>query len=113
MQALVIKLPGLIGLLLPALLRLTGGQLRLPNRDYWLAPARYASTLSFLTKGLRRLAVWQLILLACVHALIVEANRLHPPQLAKGRFVFSLLFFFAGLLAWLVVLWHFCRRPPA
>ncbi|HEY9104712.1 hypothetical protein [Chitinimonas sp.] len=113
MQALVIALPGLFGLLLPALLRLSGERIRLPNRDYWLAPPHYEATLAFLATGLRWLAVWQLLLLGYVHTLIVEANRLHPPRLAEGRFEIGMLLFVGGLVVWLLlVLWRFGRQPP-
>ena len=60
--------------------------LKLPNRDYWLAPQRIDRTRAFLVAH----GVWfgsLLVILACfVHWLELAANRDQPPHLSNSMF---------------------------
>ncbi|MEP6609387.1 MAG: hypothetical protein ABJA83_11995 [Burkholderiaceae bacterium] len=76
----------------------------LPNREYWLAPERRASTAS----QLGRLALFPasvlLLFLCFVHWQVVQANLSPSKQLTPGPFWAGLVLFAVAVGAWLVVL---------
>jgi uncharacterized membrane protein len=85
--------------------------LKLPNREYWLAPPRIARTRAFLiTHG-----VWfgsLLVSLLCfMHWLVLQANREQPPHLSNQNFLYGLLVLFIGMLVWIGTLMFAFRRP--
>jgi uncharacterized membrane protein len=86
--------------------------LKLPNRDYWLAPQRLARTRSFLTAH----GVWfgsLLVALACVvHRLELAANRAQPPHLSSQSFAAMLIAFLIATAAWVATLMLAFRLPP-
>ena len=85
--------------------------LKLPNREYWLAPPRLDQTRAFLVAH----GVWfgsMLVVLACfVHWLELTANRQQPPHLSNSSFAAVLIAFFIATAAWLAVLMFAFRRP--
>jgi uncharacterized membrane protein len=85
--------------------------LKLPNRDYWLAPQRLARTRAFLVAH----GVWfgsLLVTLACfVHWLELRANRQQPPHLSSQTFAAGLIAFLLAMAAWIAVLMLAFRRP--
>jgi hypothetical protein len=87
--------------------------MKLPNRDYWLAPERIARTRSLLVAH----GVWfgsLLIAMVCfVHWLELDAHRRTPPQLSNGLIEAGLLVFFLITAAWIVALLIAFRRPSA
>jgi uncharacterized membrane protein len=56
-------------------------RLKLPNRDYWLAPERRAETAAYLAVHMTRLGSALIVFLGYVHALVVAANLRHPLEL--------------------------------
>jgi hypothetical protein len=85
--------------------------LKLPNREYWLAPPRVDQTRAFLVAH----GVWfgsLLAILGCfVHWLELAANRQQPPHLSNSSFAAVLIAFFIATAAWLAVLMFAFRRP--
>lgn len=87
MIAVAVGLPMLIVALTAWLPRIAPGAMNIPNRDYWLAPERRASTFAYLTAH----ACWMGIALAAfvtaLHLIIIDANGPSPAQLRMERFL--------------------------
>jgi uncharacterized membrane protein len=85
--------------------------LKLPNRDYWLAPERIDRTRAFLVAH----GVWfgsLLVVLACfVHWLELAANRVQPPHLSNSMFAAVMIAFLLATAAWIAALMVAFRRP--
>lgn len=85
--------------------------LKLPNRDYWLAPGRLDRTRAFLIAH----GVWfgsLLVALACcVHWLELGANRRQPPHLSNQWFAAVVIAFLIATAAWIATLMFAFRRP--
>ena len=86
-------------------------EMKLPNREYWLAPPRIGRTRAFLVAH----GVWfgsLLVTLGCfVHWQELSANRLLPPHLSGAAFAAGLIAFLAATVVWLAVLMFAFRRP--
>jgi uncharacterized membrane protein len=84
--------------------------LKLPNREYWLAPQRLDRTRGFLVAH----GVWfgsLLVALVCmVHWLELAANRQHPPHLSNQAFFAVLAAFLIATAAWVGALMFAFRR---
>jgi uncharacterized membrane protein len=87
--------------------------MKLPNRDYWLAPERIAQTRSLLINY----AVWfgsTMVAMACyVHWLELGAHRSVPPHLANQLVGGGLLAFLLITVGWIVALLSAFRLPRA
>jgi uncharacterized membrane protein len=87
-------------------------ELKLPNREYWMAPQRIDRTRSFLVAH----GVWLgslLVVLSCfVHWLELGANRQQPPHLSNQLFATCMIAFLIAMGAWIAVLMFAFRRPP-
>ena len=85
--------------------------LKLPNREYWVAPERLDRTRAFLVAH----GVWfgsLLVTLGCfVHWLELGANRQQPPHLSNQSFAAVLIAFLIATAAWIAVLMFAFRRP--
>ncbi|MGC1519932.1 MAG: DUF1648 domain-containing protein [Steroidobacteraceae bacterium] len=85
--------------------------LKLPNREYWLAPQRIDRTRAFLVAH----GVWfgsLLVILAClVHWLELVANRQQPPHLSNSMFAAVMIAFLLATAAWIAALMVAFRRP--
>jgi uncharacterized membrane protein len=85
--------------------------LKMPNREYWLAPERLDRTRAFLVAH----GVWfgsLLVTLGCfVHWLELGANRQQPPHLSNQSFAAILIAFLIATTAWIVTLMFAFRRP--
>jgi len=85
--------------------------LKLPNREYWLAPQRLDRTRAFLVAH----GVWfgslLVTLVCCVHWLELGANRLQPPHLSNQMFAAVLVAFLIATAAWICALMFAFRRP--
>lgn len=107
---LVLGLPlGVVAILTAVYSRAT--DLKLPNRDYWLAPERIDRTRAFLVAH----GVWfgsLLVILAClVHWLELIANREQPPHLSNSMFAAVMIAFLLATTAWIAALMVAFRRP--
>jgi uncharacterized membrane protein len=85
--------------------------LKMPNREYWLAPERLDRTRAFLVAH----GVWfgsLLVTLGCfVHWLELGANRQQPPHLSNQSFAAVLIAFLVATAAWIAALMFAFRRP--
>jgi uncharacterized membrane protein len=86
-------------------------EMKLPNRDYWLAPQRIGQTRAFLVAH----GVWfgsLLVILGCfVHWQELSANRFAPPHLSSATFAAGLIAFLIATALWVGVLMFAFRRP--
>ncbi len=96
-----------------ALLYSRATALKLPNREYWLAPQRLARTRAFLIAH----GVWlgsMLTAFACfVHWLELDANAQQPPHLSNQRFAAGILVFLLCMAAWIGTMMVTFRRVGA
>jgi hypothetical protein len=111
MLAFAIGLPLLMVFSMGVLPRLMENGLNIPNRDYWMAPARREATLRYLGTHAYWLGSLLTVFIAAIHLLLLEANAAQPPQL-PGRAFGGLMAIFLGATAfWAVTLIrHFRRR---
>ena len=86
-------------------------QMKLPNRDYWLAPQRLDQTRAFLIAH----GIWfgslLVALTCCVHWLELLANRTQPAHLSGQMFAVLMIAFLLSTLAWTGALMLALRRP--
>jgi len=86
--------------------------MKLPNRDYWLAPEHIAQTRSMLVAH----GVWfgcLMVAMVCyVHWLELGAHRSAPPQLSNQMFMVGLFVFMALAAGSILALLRAFRRPP-
>jgi uncharacterized membrane protein len=86
--------------------------MKLPNREYWLAPQRIARTRSFLVAH----GIWfgslLIALMSFIHWLILNANRRQPPTLSNQALFLGLLLLLGCMVAWVGTLMVAFRRPP-
>jgi uncharacterized membrane protein len=110
MLCLCLGLPVLVVTILWAVYS-RAADLKLPNREYWLAPQRLERTRAFLVAH----GVWfgsLLVILACfVHWLELGANRQQPPHLSSQMFAAGMIAFLVAMAAWITVLMFAFRRP--
>jgi uncharacterized membrane protein len=85
--------------------------MKLPNRDYWLAPERLDRTRAFLIAH----GVWfgsLLVMLVCfVHWQELIANRRQPPQLSSQALAGGIIAFLVATAVWIGALIFAFRRP--
>jgi len=85
--------------------------MKMPNRDYWLAPERIAQTRALLVAH----AVWfgcLVVAMVCyMHWLVLAAHRSVPPHLSNQMVMGGLLAFMAIALGWVVTLLRAFRLP--
>ncbi|HEY2463620.1 MAG TPA: hypothetical protein VGI32_06140 [Steroidobacteraceae bacterium] len=86
--------------------------MKMPNRDYWLAPERIAQTRALLVAH----AVWfgcLMVAMVCyMHWLVLTAHRSVPPHLSNRLVMGGLLVFMGIAAAWIIGLLRTFRRPP-
>ena len=84
---------------------------RLPNRDYWLAPERIAQTRSALVSFGAWLGSLMVAMVCYVHWLILVAHRSVPPHFSKSLLLGGLLAFSLITGGLLVALLYAFRLP--
>lgn len=84
--------------------------LKLPHRDYWLAPERIARTQSFFRNQMIMMGVMHMALAIFTVQLVILANFDPQPQLHPSIF-WALLIYFVLLLAWLIHFFLHFRKP--
>ena len=108
-QLLALALPvAVVGIMAFAYSRAT--DLKLPNRDYWLAPTRLERTRAFLITHCIWLGSIMVTLTCFVHWLVLDANLRRPPQLSNSWFALGLGLFTACMAAWVGTLMFVFRR---
>jgi hypothetical protein len=73
---------------------------RMPNKEQWLGPGRREETLAFLSRQTAIFGCGMVVFLCFVHHLVVNANRVQPPQLPVQTLVLGLMVFMAFSFAW-------------
>jgi len=111
MLAFAVGFAGFIVAMVGVLPRLFPGAINVPNRAYWLAPARRGEATAFLLAHACLLGVLIEAMIAGVHWLVLEANAASPPRLATAPFVALLVAFLALVLVWIVALFRRFRLP--
>ena len=85
--------------------------MKLPNRDYWLAPERIGQTRALLVSH----AVWfgcLMVAMVCyMHWLELAAHRNVPPRLSNQLVSGGLLVFLGIAIGWVIALLRTFRRP--
>jgi uncharacterized membrane protein len=85
--------------------------MKLPNREYWLAPDRIGQTRALLVAH----AVWfgcLMVAMVCyMHWLVLIAHRSVPPRLSNQLVMGGLLVFIGIATAWIIGLLRTFRRP--
>jgi uncharacterized membrane protein len=85
--------------------------IKVPNRDYWLAPERIAQTRSFLIARAAWFGTMLCLMMCFVHRLELRANMLAPPHLAGTQATAALLGFFLIIAGWTFGLMLAFRQP--
>jgi uncharacterized membrane protein len=89
----------------------TAGDMKLPNRDYWLAPERIAQTRALLVAH----AIWfgcLMVGMVCyMHWLVLAAHRSVPPHLSNQMVMGGLLVFLGVAVGWVIALLRAFRLP--
>jgi hypothetical protein len=87
--------------------------MKLPNRNYWLAPERIAQTRALLVSH----AVWfgcLMVAIVCyMHWLVLGAHRSVPPHLSNQLVMGGLLVFLGVAVGWIIAVLRAFRLPGA
>ena len=73
----------------------------IPNRAFWLAPERRATTTVRIRHWLAGLLCLMTLFFAGLHVLTIVANRSAPPQLPMGGLLLLVIVFLLALMIWL------------
>ncbi len=111
MLALGLGLPALIAGMIAFLPRVRPEAINIPHREYWLAPARRQQTIDALSASGAWFGALLTLFIAGVHYVVMEANRVTPPELPRGMF-FALLTTFVVVLAFWIVSFYLRFRNP-
>lgn len=112
MLALVVALPAVL-VFLPAVgLNSPKARINLPNREYWLDPARRTETIKVLRELMAYMGSMLAVFLSYVHWLVVRANEIVPPSLSMHWFIGGLAVFGISVVAWAAVLIGRFRNVP-
>ena len=110
MLCLCVGLPVLVVAVLTAV-HSRARELKLPNREYWMAPQRVERTRSFLVAHGVWLGSLLVVLSCCVHWLELGANRQQQPHLPNQLFAACMIVFLIAMAAWIAALMFAFRRP--
>jgi uncharacterized membrane protein len=102
MLAMATLLPLLVAGLTGFIPRIAVSQIKIANRDHWLAPARREQTLAWLMSHACWLGIVLTLFMAGLHFMIVQANERVPARLAEPQFFVMMGVFVALLVLWIV-----------
>jgi hypothetical protein len=105
----VIGMPTLVTVLVGTLPRKYPNWTNLPNKEYWLAPARQKDSIAYLSAHSKRLGCLLVLFMLGIHYTIMIANRTQPPTLPVRQFSSIVVGFALALIWWIVRLY---RRFP-
>jgi hypothetical protein len=86
--------------------------IRLPNKEYWLAPERQAETIAFLRQHMARFGSMLVVFLCYIHWLVIRANTLVPPQMPASWVIGGIVVFVISALIWTNMLLRRFRNVP-
>jgi hypothetical protein len=78
--------------------------IRLPNKEYWLAPERQAETIEFLRQHMARFGSILVVFLCYIHWLVVRANTATPPSMPVPWAIGGIGVFVVCALMWSIAL---------
>lgn len=99
-------LPGLLMAISVLIEKLPGSLVNIPNRKYWMTPARKEQTVKSLASGIRVLGVMVGLFLIAINQLVINANMVKPPVLdERGTwlFLFAFVFTIIAFLSWITI----------
>jgi hypothetical protein len=108
---LVVLLPAFIVTVFSSIGFFPTQMVNLPNREYWLAPERRATTLLKLSRMGYGFASMLLIFLGGLYWMLLAANQAAPPQLPSQAMWITLGLYLAAVAGWLVALYRGFRLP--
>jgi hypothetical protein len=111
MTALALGLPLLVALVLVAVPRAMPARLRVPSRDYWLAPERRGETLDTVTTAGLLIASLLAAFVIAVHLLVVQANHRAPPRIDMPTLYTLVALLIVAILGWQFLLWRRFQVP--
>jgi uncharacterized membrane protein len=109
--AMATLLPLFIVAMMARLPRMNPRRIRLPHRDYWLAPERRDTTFGTLAGFAWALACAITLFIGGMHWTILDANATTPPRLAEPTADLLAFGFGTVVAAWAIALYLRFRRP--
>ena len=109
--AMATLLPLFIVAMMARLPRMRPNRIRLPHRDYWLAPERREATFATFAGFAWALACAITLFIGGMHWIILEANAMSPPRLAESTADLLALGFAIVVAVWAIALYLRFRRP--
>lgn len=85
--------------------------MKMPNRDYWLAPERIAHTRALLVAQGVCFGCLMVAMVCYVHWLELTAHHSVPPHLSSRLVAVGLFVFFLASGGWIIALLRYFRRP--
>jgi uncharacterized membrane protein len=86
--------------------------IRLPNKEYWLAPDRLAETAEYLRQHMARFGSMLVVFLCYIHWLVIRANAVVPPKLSAPWAIGGIVVFVICALMWSSALLRRFRNVP-
>jgi hypothetical protein len=86
--------------------------IRLPNKEYWLAPERQAETVEYLRQHMARFGSMLVVFLCYIHWLVVQANTIWPPRIPAKWIIGGIVIFVIGALIWTNLLIRHFKNVP-
>jgi len=111
MYLLMLAVPLVVILLNVALPRVSPRLVRLPAREYWLAPERRAATYASIAASGFVIASTVTAFMIALHLLVLEANHRVPPRLDTGTMWILIAILVAAAISW-QLLQRRRFRPP-
>jgi len=102
--AFAVVLPVVVVLGSTLLPRFKDTRINIPNRDYWLAPARREATFRYLAAHGYWLGALLVVFVVGIHLLLLDANATQPPRLAGQVLATLLVLFLAALAVWIATM---------
>jgi uncharacterized membrane protein len=87
-------------------------RLRLPNKEFWLAPDRRAETFAYFGNFFAWYGCAFLLLEVFAMGLAMRANFQSPPRLPTGPIVSAIVVFVFFNLAWVIAMFRRFSKPP-
>jgi uncharacterized membrane protein len=112
MLAFMVAVPLLMILPMLFVHRFQLAQINIPNKAYWLSEANREQTFVFLQSHCLYLGMITVLFMSYIHWLLIEANKVQPPQLPNDLFFLGLGVFLILTAFWSVgLVLKFLRVP--
>jgi uncharacterized membrane protein len=111
MAAISLGIPVLLVLVTVLLPFLAPTRLRIPSRDYWIAPERRTQTLTTLATGGLVMSCIVAAFMVAVQLLVLQANAWTPPRMDIAILYAMLAVLVVTILFWQFLLWRRFQTP--